>query len=148
VAKSRDFGGFKTRMKKRASNIIKNADQLVRRCALATDGAVVLATPVDTGRARGNWQMEVNTPFVGETGRLSTSGQESIEQAKAKAAQYKGGTPHAALYITNNVPYIGKLNEGSSAQAPAGFVEQAVMVGVRAVHSAGGLVTNHTSRQE
>jgi formaldehyde-activating enzyme involved in methanogenesis len=28
--------------------------------------------------------------------------------------------------VSNNVPYINRLNEGHSAQAPAGFVQQAV----------------------
>ena len=31
-----------------------------------------------------------------------------------------------SLEITNSVPYIGRLNQGSSTQAPAGFVENAV----------------------
>ena len=29
-------------------------------------------------------------------------------------------------YITNNVPYINKLNDGHSSQAPAHFVEAAI----------------------
>jgi hypothetical protein len=141
-------GNFSRRMKRHGKNVIKNADQLVRRCALATDAAVVLATPVDTGRARANWQVECNTPATGTTAATSKSGRESIDAGKTKIAQYKGGTPNAAIYITNNLPYIGRLNEGHSAQAPAGFVEQAAMVGVRAVHSAGGLVSKQVSKNE
>ena len=36
------------------------------------------------------------------------------------------------LYIANNVGHIGKLNDGSSQQAPAGFVESAVQRAGRA----------------
>ena len=40
------------------------------------------------------------------------------------------------VYISNNVAYIGRLNAGSSAQAPAGFVEEAVSTGVSAIQGA------------
>jgi len=139
---------FPRRMSRRAKNVITNADALVRRCALATDAAVVLATPVDTGRARANWQVEINSPSVSTTTNTSKSGRESINAGKVAIAQYKGGTPNAAIYITNNLPYIGKLNDGSSAQAPAGFVERGVMIGVRAVHTGGGLVSKQVSRAD
>lgn len=128
-----DLGTFAKRIRKIGSNIEKNADEAVRRCALAVDSAVVLATPVDTGRARGNWQVELNTPAQGTPDNLSPSGREAIEAGKAKIAAYKGGTKQASVNITNNLPYIGKLNDGHSAQAPAGFVEKAIMVGVDAV---------------
>jgi hypothetical protein len=140
---------------------VQNADTLVRRCALATDATVVLATPVDTGRARSNWQVECNSPAQGVIEPLTTvqkghrgSGgavaRAAIEKGKEKIAQYKGGTPQAAIYITNNLPYIGALNDGHSAQAPSGFVERAVMVGINAVHSAAGrgFVSKQVSRSE
>lgn len=128
-----DLGTFAKRIRKLGQNIERNADKAVRRCALAVDSAVVLATPVDTGRARGNWQVELNTPAVGTTDNLSPSGREAIEQGKARIADYKGGSKEASINITNNLPYIGRLNEGHSAQAPAGFVERAIDVGVQAV---------------
>jgi hypothetical protein len=128
-----DLGTFAKRIRKIGQNIERNADEAVRRCALAVDSAVVLATPVDTGRARGNWQVELNTPAVGTTDNVSPSGREAVEAGKAKIAAYKGGTKEASVNITNNLPYIGKLNEGHSAQAPAGFVEKAIAVGVDAV---------------
>lgn len=139
------FGGFATKTKRWSKNVIANADNLVRRCALATDAAVVLATPVDTGRARSNWQVELNSPIETNTTAVSPSGREAIESGKAKIQQYKGGMPNAAIYITNNLAYIGALNDGHSAQAPAGFVERAVMVGVNAVHNAGGIVSRQVS---
>lgn len=128
-----DLGTFAKRIRKIGQNIERNADETVRRCALAVDSTVVLATPVDTGRARGNWQVELNAPAAGTTASLSPSGREAIEQGKSTIAGYKGGTKEAAVHITNNLPYIGRLNEGHSAQAPAGFVERAIEVGVQAV---------------
>lgn len=55
-----------------------------------------LATPVDTGRARGGW--------------VST----------APSAPYQPGV------VENNVEYIEALNNGHSQQAPANFIENVV----------------------
>ncbi len=37
------------------------------------------------------------------------------------------------IYITNNLPYIWKLNAGYSLQTEAGFVERAIEVGIEAI---------------
>lgn len=124
---------FAKRMRGLGKRIGDNADRATRRCAIAVDAAVVIATPVDTGRARSNWQVELNQPAEGTRDALDRSGQSAINEGKTKIAAYKGGGPGAEIHITNNLPYIGKLNEGHSAQAPAAFVEKAVMVGINAV---------------
>lgn len=136
------FGDFGKEMKKIADGIQDNADRIVRKCALAVDAALVIATPVDTGRARSNWQVSLDTPVTGTVEPYSpgndgsTSGpnaQAAIAQGKATIGSYKGGGANNSINITNNLPYIGRLNEGYSAQAPAGFVEKAVMVGIAAI---------------
>lgn len=128
-----DLKTFAQRIRKIGQRIEQNADVAVRRCALAVDAAVVIATPVDTGRARANWQVEVDRPIVTPIEKFSKSGQEAIDQGKEAIARYKGGHASAAVHITNNLPYIGRLNDGHSAQAPAGFVERAVLVGTDAI---------------
>lgn len=130
------FDDFARKMKGQAKAVPENADKLVRRVGLAVDATVVLATPVDTGRARGNWQVETNSIPSGTVEVLDKSGALAIEQGKAKIAGYKGGTPSACIAIANNLPYIGKLNDGHSAQAPAGYVEKAIMTGVDACQGA------------
>jgi len=37
-----------------------------------------------------------------------------------------------SVHISNDAPYIGRLNAGSSSQAPAGFVQRAIADGIRA----------------
>lgn len=144
-----DFDTFQRNMSKRAKNVSLNADQVVRKCALAVDGAVVIATPVDTGRARANWQVELNAPAQGtrepfsEGKEGSTGGanaRAAIEEGKKTIADYKGDAPNASIHITNNLAYIGRLNDGYSAQAPSGFVEKAVMVGVNAIKRFAGKI--------
>lgn len=99
---------------------------------------VVYATPVDTSRARLNWQGTVGAPAEGVLKpyplRPSSPGdgpRTAIASIKAAASDYTG--QREGVFITNNLDYIDDLNNGSSSQAPANFVEQAVMVGVRAV---------------
>lgn len=136
-----DLRGFGKRMKTLSNAVGKNADKLVRKVALAVDAAVVLATPVDTGRARSNWQVDLNTEPSGTLPEPVTPQEgvnRSLNEAKEKAAAYKTGD---VIHITNNLTYIGRLNEGWSAQAPAGFVEEAALAGAATVKDAKLLIT-------
>jgi hypothetical protein len=40
------------------------------------------------------------------------------------------------VYISNNLPYIDRLNKGHSKQAPAGFIESAINAGLTAIRKA------------
>lgn len=141
-----DLKSFGRRMRVVGQGVADNADALVRRVAVAVDAAVVQGTPVDTGRARSNWQAELDKPAEGTVGTLGgvrkgfegTGGAvaaRSIAAAKAVIAQYDGDT-NKEIHLTNNLPYIGRLNDGWSAQAPAGFVEDAVLAGAKQVKAA------------
>jgi hypothetical protein len=78
--------------------------------ALAPDGYV-------GGRARGNWQATIGSPFVGE----DDSG--NIMKAQSVIPRRAG----SVVYLTNNVPYIGSLEyDAHSSQAPAGMVRISV----------------------
>lgn len=114
--------------------IIQELDRVTANAVrdLSTDLTDVLrtTTPVDTGWARANWVPQAGSPFEGNTEELDpgerflrTPAQEA-SQATAIAAlsSYRGGE----VFINNNVPYITELNEGSSQQAPAGFVQMAI----------------------
>ena len=130
---------FSRRITVQGRRIAENTDRLVRRVALAADQAVVMGTPVDTGRARSNWIAQIGSapsgtvePYApGEAG--STTGansQAAMDQAEAVISGYNNGQE---IHITNNLPYIQRLNDGYSAQAPANFVEQAVAEAARVV---------------
>lgn len=135
MAQMSDLKGI---LQKAGTSVAANADRLVRRCALATDAAVVIATPVDTGRARSNWQVELGQAASGTLDTTDKSGQGAISQGKQVIDTYKSGS---SINITNNLPYIERLNNGWSAQAPAGFVERAVQIGVAAVASEAANIT-------
>lgn len=96
--------------------------------ALNIHGGLVERTPVDTGWARSNWLPSVGSPrkeTVGEPGSLNES---AADSGQSEVADWK--IQDGPIYITNNVPYIGRLNGGSSKQAPAGFVESTVQAEV------------------
>ena len=135
---------FNRRMGRLGLEIAQEADRTVRMAALAADQAVVMATPVDKGRARSNWIVQMDAPartaidayVPGDKG--STAGPNSasaIAQGQAVIAGYDGDR-NSGIAISNNLPYIDALNSGSSRQAPAGFVEKAVQAAVRQVKGA------------
>lgn len=99
----------------------EQVSQVTRRLSLSVLTGVVLRTPVDTGRARGNWQTSVGVAIGGgETGILDKGGQDTVSRGQQSIARQQGYTP---VIIQNNVPYISRLNDGHSKQAPAGYVE-------------------------
>ena len=94
-------------------------DEVIRGTLLDLSKRIILRTPVDTGRARGNWQVSYNAPESGVLQRDDLSGQGTIAEV-AQQTQIAGGN---VWYLTNNLPYIQRLEfEGWSDQAPSGMV--------------------------
>jgi hypothetical protein len=105
-----------------------------KKVALTIVGDLAYHTPVDTSKALSNWDVTLDAPASGKHGphypgkhgsTFSQSAAETLERAKAILANKQ---PGQSIFITNNLPYIKRLNEGYSAQAPAGFVERALLL--------------------
>jgi hypothetical protein len=90
---------------------------------------LLLSTPVDTGWARANWIPSINIPVRKADGspELISTG----EQDKGALELTRWRFSMGPAYITNNVPYITTLNEGSSKQAPSGFVQKSVSAAIQ-----------------
>ncbi|MGD9210530.1 MAG: hypothetical protein PVI90_07130 [Desulfobacteraceae bacterium] len=142
-----DLRQFAVRMKLRGKRLGTEVNRIVRQVALQIDQAVVLATPVNTGFARSNWIVSLDVPVDHTHDPFSPikkgmDPNKINESANAKGAIDQGKQVIATrkleqdVYITNNTSYIGKLNDGSSAQAPAQFVETAIEVGSRTIRNA------------
>lgn len=87
-------------------------------------------TPVDTGWARANWVPQIGTAPTGTVGSpANVTGAPQHAGAVAVAAGYK--LDKGPVFISNNVPYILKLNAGSSQQAPKGFIQAAIAKAIR-----------------
>lgn len=130
-----DLLDLANRLEKKAEAIDKAASKTAVDAALAIVGDLAYVTPVDTSKALSNWIVTLDSPasekidphFFGEKGSSQrASAAETLNRAKAVLQNKK---PGQAIFITNNLPYIVRLNEGYSGQAPAGFVERAVLIG-------------------
>jgi hypothetical protein len=80
--------------------------------------AIVMGTPVDTGRARGNWIPTVNNP----SGSTLTIDDKAGTMALAKIGAVTINAPGSVYYLVNNLPYINRLEYGWSQQSPQGMV--------------------------
>lgn len=92
---------------------------------------VTISTPVDTGRARWSWFLSVRVPSP----ELPPEGKYSAPKINERMqAINENFTVSDTLYLTNNVSYVPKLNNGSSKQAPARFVEKSAEIAQQAVY--------------
>lgn len=120
---------------KKAAVIGKAASDTAVKIALTIVGDLAYHTPVDTSQALSNWDVTLDAPATGKhgphvRGKHGSTQQESAAQTLNEAKTVLAGKqPGQAIFITNNQPYIRRLNEGYSKQVPAGFVERAVLIG-------------------
>ena len=90
---------------------------------------VVNKTPVDTGRARGNWQASLGSPVASTTNAKDPSGEAPLASS-AQTSTYSREAPtvlsvppFGTIWLSNNLPYIQRLESGTwSGQAPHGMV--------------------------
>lgn len=90
----------------------------VRVIAMAMLNEIVLRSPVDTGRFRGNNIVSIGSPVYAQTHNVDPSGAATIS---AGVAQLSGLEPFTVVYIQNNLPYAETLENGHSKQAPNGI---------------------------
>jgi len=124
---------FAFRMRNRGVAVERNAGKLVREAASLCLTTVVTDTPADIGTAKSNWQAGIDNrpndmiPAYAPGVKGSTAGaneRAAIDRGRAAIANYRPGN---TVHLANNLPYIGLLNDGRSVQAPAGFVERALV---------------------
>jgi len=104
---------FKARLRNRS-------DKLVRAIGLEAHARLIRRTPVDTGRARANWNVAIDRidRSVDEES-FDKSGQRAIQEGSTTVAGFR---PGQRLFLTNSLPYVPALERGSSRQAPNGMV--------------------------
>lgn len=98
----------------------EQAEMAVKKATIDLFSDVVRATPVDTGRAKGNWQPTIGAPAAGQTAALDPSGGGAMSEIVSTVS---AGEMGQTFYLSNNLPYIERLEYGShSKQAPNGMV--------------------------
>ncbi len=124
--------GFSIPFARLAEKMKLDLDTVVRKSTLEVFKGVVLKTPVDTGRARGNWNVSAGAPDTSTT--QSANAARGIAEAQKALGLPAGGV----VYLANSLPYArvleygeypnppkkgkGKTAGGFSRQAPQGMV--------------------------
>ncbi len=97
--------------------------------ALAIQGNLIEACPVDLGWARAGFVPTFGQPYDGgadlNPDPAAVAGARAI-QSSAEAGMFSYRLSDGALFVTNNVAYIIPLANGHSDQAPAGWVPDAI----------------------
>jgi hypothetical protein len=131
MSNERNIEVFSVALDKALEAARENANQVKRTVALDLLSRIVDRTPVDTGRARANWQVSLSSPRLSEASytnseKIPQGNQESAIAGRAKAkgaAIVKNAQEGQDIWITNNLPYINRLETGTwSDQAPQGMV--------------------------
>lgn len=97
----------------------KNPETVMRSVSLKLFSAIIKASPVDTGRFRGNWQTTGVTPATGLIAGVDPTGNKAVNSAATFITNAPGWN---TFTLTNNLPYAERLEYGWSKQAPTGIV--------------------------
>lgn len=110
-------------------------EDVVRRLSVNATANLVQETPVDTGWARANWVPELGKAFEGTAGTRAQAESGNIVPGPQQTgigkvlANYR--LRMGPVFVSNNVPYITRLNDGTSSQAPRAFVQMAIARTIR-----------------
>lgn len=124
---------FALDIRKFATKAVENANTVTREVVGGVIAEVDRRSPVGDpsywqnppppgyrpGLFRGNWQLSVDMPTLTETGRIDPTGAEATAENLAAIPEQAFGHVY---YLTNNVPYANRIENGWSRQAPAGVV--------------------------
>lgn len=98
---------FADQLKQFSAKATTANNELVRAVSTKLFNSIVLSSPVDTGRFRGNWQISYDAPILTETERLDPTGAAAVADIAA-VLQPKAGR----AYLTNNLPYAEVIEFG------------------------------------
>jgi len=109
------------------------AARVIKRIGFEIGNELKRTTPIDTSWARANWLTSIGRPVTAPAGSRESVGIASGAQSAGEARLLVYNVNQGDVWISNNVPYIQKLNEGHSKQAPAGFIEVAIATAIRTI---------------
>ncbi len=151
---SYNLGGFLKGLDLFDEQVRSDAAKTIRQIAFAVDRELVRRTPVGNpdlwkanrgksrsdpgyvgrnytgGRARANWLASLETPTDEVVEKPDPSGASSLARMSQVTSQFRLGQK---IFISNSLPYIQRLDEGWSSQAPTGMVAASLQVGVKTV---------------
>lgn len=114
---------FASDLRRFANLTNQKMETVVKASLVRISTAIVVKSPVDTGRFRNNWLAAYGTANTTVNMAVDPSGQAAINRLKMSV---NGLTFREHFYFTNSLPYAKGLEYGDSAQAPAGMVRVSV----------------------
>ncbi len=117
---------FAARMRQFAASIPGQSNRIKMMVFYEIGYRIVLNTPIDTGKARGNWYPSLGAPDMSVSESARGSGV-SIGRIQSFV---KSSTNPGTVYLTNSLPYIDLLDGGWSGQAPQGFTNKSIRQGL------------------
>jgi hypothetical protein len=128
-----DIISFKADLNRFAESIDKKVEAVIRQIVIELFNAITLHNPVDTGYSRSNWRVSVNEPDEtvsvppSDKARADTKNRTGwIEAPSLDLSILSNLQSTDSVFVTNSVDYVQYLEEGSSKQAPSGFLRISV----------------------
>ena len=117
------MSSFADQLRMFEAKTLDKMNRAVRKITLDAFSEVIMMSPVDSGRFRGNWQPAIGSVPSGTVELLDPSGNIVIAKVQGVVAGMNAGD---VIYMANNLPYAQRLEHGWSQQAPAGMVRLTV----------------------
>ena len=121
--------------------ILEDMDRFIARETVGVlfeiSATLIEDTPLRDGWARSQWVAKIRSPYRANLTKVKpTSGQISARSNESQNELFKIAASYnldaGPLFLSNNVPYIGRLNDGHSPQAPPGYIQLGVLKAVNA----------------
>lgn len=136
-----DLNDLSKTMRRLQRQVVAESERGVKEAAKAVVNHLVYNTAVDTSKAISNWQAKIGSATSGTRdaifkGSAGSTRQESADAARTRAEGIIDGFKSGqTIHITNNLPYIEGLNNGTISQQASGFVEGAIVMGKQAANN-------------
>lgn len=109
------MGSFTDALKGFEAHVEGKVSRVVRGSIEELGDRLIERTPKDTGRAKSNWNLSLETPDPHTTERTDIRTLNNIEDIPREAGGF-------IYFVTNGLPYAPALERGHSQQAPNGMV--------------------------
>lgn len=124
-----DLQKFQADLKGFAKLVDRTLSEVTRLITLDMYNEITVRNPVDTGYSRGNWNIAQGEPDKTIHGTKPKKGDNALKDIVGRPSdlgvmkEIDGRQP---IFVTNAVGYVQYLEEGSSKQAPSGFIRISV----------------------
>lgn len=115
---------FELQMKEFENMTAEKSELLFKKVCFDLSNSIIMDTAVDSGRARGNWQPDINSIQNDVLEIEDKSGNATVAKVVVQTNNLKLGQ---YFTLTNNLPYILRLEYGWSKKSPNGMLGINVM---------------------